>query len=56
MSSPPSVGVIGTGHMGGLHVEKLVRLAGEGVVRVAGIHDIDGAKADANGAMVEQYT
>ena len=49
MSSPPSVGVIGTGHMGGLHVEKLVRLAGEGVARVAGIHDIDGAKARAVG-------
>ena len=45
MSHAPAVGVVGVGHMGRLHVEKLVDLAGEGVAQVAGVYDIDRDKA-----------
>jgi predicted dehydrogenase len=45
VTAVPSVGVVGTGHMGRLHVEKLVQLAGEGRARVAGVYDIATEKA-----------
>ena len=45
MSHAPAVGVVGVGHMGRLHVEKLVDLSREGVAQVAGIYDIDRDKA-----------
>jgi predicted dehydrogenase len=39
VNRPPAVAVIGVGHIGALHVEKLSRLAEEGGVRLAGIVD-----------------
>ncbi len=45
MSHAPAVGVVGVGHMGRLHVEKLVDLSREGVAQVVGIYDIDRDKA-----------
>jgi predicted dehydrogenase len=43
--SAPALAVYGTGHMGSLHAEKLVALAQEGVVSVAGVYDLDPERA-----------
>ena len=45
MSSVPGIGVVGVGYIGAFHVEKLVSLAEEGVLRVAGIFDTDPERA-----------
>jgi predicted dehydrogenase len=45
MSRTPRIGVVGVGHIGTLHVEKLSRLAENGVVRIAGIVDRDPERA-----------
>ncbi|MEE8557728.1 MAG: Gfo/Idh/MocA family oxidoreductase [Myxococcota bacterium] len=45
MSGIPAVGVVGAGHIGRLHVEKLALLANEGAVRIAGIIDPDADRA-----------
>jgi len=44
--STPAVAVIGVGHMGGLHAQKLAQLAGEGQLRFAGVCDLDPARAE----------
>jgi predicted dehydrogenase len=41
----PAIGVVGVGYIGALHVEKLVLLAEEGVLRVAGIVDSEAERA-----------
>jgi len=43
--SAPRIAVVGVGHMGRLHAEKLAQLAGEGVVELAGVCDVDPARA-----------
>lgn len=45
MSRAPAIGVVGVGYIGAFHVEKLVRLAEEGVVRVAGVVDKEASRA-----------
>jgi len=44
-SSLPRIAVVGVGHMGRFHVEKLAQLAGEGVIELAGVCDRDAARA-----------
>jgi predicted dehydrogenase len=44
--SAPRIAVIGVGHMGRLHAEKLAQLAGEGVLELAGVCDADAARAE----------
>ena len=43
--SVPSVAVVGVGHMGALHAEKLALLAGQGVARFSGVYDADSGRA-----------
>jgi predicted dehydrogenase len=43
--SGPRIAVVGVGHMGRLHAEKLAQLAGEGVLELAGVCDLDPARA-----------
>lgn len=43
--SAPSVAVVGVGHMGGLHAQKIKLLADEGRARLAGVYDVDGERA-----------
>ncbi len=43
--SVPAVAVVGVGHMGGLHAEKLAELAREGIARLAGVCDLDAGRA-----------
>lgn len=50
---PPSLAVVGVGHMGSLHAEKLRALAAEGVVRLAGVYDRDLDRARAVAARLE---
>ena len=44
--SAPRVAVIGVGHMGRLHAEKLAQLAAEGVLSLAGVCDTDPRRAE----------
>lgn len=44
-AEPPRIAVVGVGHMGNLHAEKLAELAREGVIRFAGVCDADAARA-----------
>ena len=44
--SAPRIAVVGVGHMGRFHAEKLAQLAGEGVVQLAGVCDRDRARAE----------
>jgi predicted dehydrogenase len=39
--SRPRLALVGAGHMGRLHAQKLAELAGEGWVDFIGIHDPD---------------
>ena len=41
----PRIAVVGVGHMGRLHAEKLAQLASEGVIALAGVCDRDAARA-----------
>ena len=43
--SAPAISVVGVGHMGGLHAEKLAELADGGIARLAGVCDADAARA-----------
>ena len=43
--SAPRIAVVGVGHMGRLHAEKLAQLAGEGALELAGVCDVDPARA-----------
>jgi predicted dehydrogenase len=43
----PRIAVVGVGHMGRFHAEKLAQLAAEGVVELAGVCDRDRARAEA---------
>ena len=43
--SVPAIAVVGVGHMGGLHAQKLAQLAAEGAIRFAGVCDVDPARA-----------
>jgi predicted dehydrogenase len=43
--SAPRIAVVGAGHMGRYHAQKLRALEGEGEARLAGVHDIDPARA-----------
>jgi predicted dehydrogenase len=43
--SAPRIAVVGVGHMGRFHAEKLAQLAGEGVLELAGVCDVDPARA-----------
>jgi predicted dehydrogenase len=43
--SAPRIAVVGVGHMGRLHAEKLAQLASEGVLELAGVCDRDSARA-----------
>jgi predicted dehydrogenase len=42
----PAVAVVGVGHMGALHTEKLARLEEEGEARSAGVFDLDATRRD----------
>ncbi len=41
----PRIAVVGVGHMGRFHADKLAQLAGEGLVELAGVCDADRARA-----------
>ena len=41
----PRIAVVGAGHMGAFHAEKLAQLTEEGVATLAGICDADPARA-----------
>ena len=43
--SGPRIAVVGVGHMGRLHAEKLAQLASEGVLALAGVFDADPKRA-----------
>ena len=43
--SAPSVAVVGAGHMGRFHAQKIAQLAEEGVLRFAGVCDLDPERA-----------
>jgi predicted dehydrogenase len=43
--STPSVAVVGVGHMGGLHAQKLKLLDDEGRAHFVGVYDVDAARA-----------
>lgn len=43
----PAVAVVGVGHMGSLHAEKLRALEGEGALHFAGVYDLDTDRARA---------
>ena len=45
--SAPAIAVVGVGHMGGLHAQKLAVLASEGVLELAGVLDADAERAAA---------
>ncbi len=45
--SAPAIAVVGVGYMGTLHAEKLAELAASGLVRLAGVHDLDPERARA---------
>ena len=45
--SAPAIAVVGVGHMGGLHAQKLAQLASEGVLELAGVLDADAERATA---------
>jgi predicted dehydrogenase len=45
--SGPRIAVVGAGHMGSLHAAKLAQLEREGVLQLAGVCDVDRARAEA---------
>ena len=49
--SAPRIAVFGCGYMGSLHATKVAALAAEGVVRFAGVADVDPARAEAAGKL-----
>lgn len=44
--SAPRIAVVGVGHMGRFHAEKLAQLAGEGAIALAGVCDADPERAE----------
>jgi predicted dehydrogenase len=44
-AQPPAIAVVGVGHMGALHAEKLAVLAREGLLTLAGVCDVDPQRA-----------